>query len=98
MVLYELASNAVQYGALGRQSGRLAVTWSVGPREERRWLTLLWKESLGATLQAPEARGFGTSFIERSLSYELFGSASLAFEPDGLSCVLEFPLDQPERS
>jgi two-component system, chemotaxis family, CheB/CheR fusion protein len=99
MVLYELASNAAKYGALGRPHGRLAVTWSVGSRDQRRWLSLRWKETLGEVLQAAgTGRGFGTTFIERSLSYELSGSAALVFEPDGLSCVLEFPLDQPERS
>ena len=98
MVLYELASNAAQYGALGPGQGRLAVDWSVADRDGRPWLSLRWKETLGAALHPPDASGFGTTFIERSLSYELSGSASLAFEADGLSGVLEFPLDQPEEA
>ncbi len=98
MVFYELASNAAQYGALGPRHGRLAVGWSVESRDGRRWLSLAWRETLAEPLPAPEARGFGTTFIERSLSYELSGRASLAFEADGLSCVLEFPLDPPEDS
>jgi two-component system, chemotaxis family, CheB/CheR fusion protein len=93
MVLYELASNAAQYGALGPKRGRLAVVWTVETRNGQRWLSLRWKETLDETLGSPESRGFGTTFIERSLAYELSGSASLAFESDGLSCVLEFPLD-----
>lgn len=99
MVLYELASNAAQHGALGPGEGRLAVGWSVETRGGQPWLSLRWKETLGAAPpRAPEAGGFGTSFIERSLSYELSGSAALAFEADGLSCILEFPLDQPEEA
>jgi two-component system CheB/CheR fusion protein len=95
MVLYELASNAMKYGALrpDPKQGRLTVGWSVETRDGRRWLSLSWKETLGEPLRATEARGFGTTFIERSLSYELSGSASLAFESDGLSCVLAFPLE-----
>lgn len=98
MVLYELASNAARHGALGTRQGKLSVGWSIETRDGRRWLSLSWKETLAEPLQAPESHGFGTSFIERSLSYELSGSASLAFEPDGLACALEFPLDQPETS
>lgn len=97
MVFYELASNATRFGALGPQHGQLAVNWSVAERDGRRWLTLRWKETLEAPLEAPTRRGFGTTLIERSLSYELFGNASLAFEPDGVACVLEFPLEHSER-
>jgi len=98
MVLHELASNAVQFGAMGSDKGRLAITWSLSTREARRWLSLSWKETLDRPVRPPAARGFGTAFIERSLSYELAGAASIAFEPDGIVCVLEFPLDQPDGS
>jgi two-component system CheB/CheR fusion protein len=98
MVLHELASNAVQFGAMGSDKGRLAITWSLSTREGRRWLSLSWKETLDRPVRPPAARGFGTAFIERSLSYELAGAASIAFEPDGIVCVLEFPLDQPDGS
>ena len=96
MVFYELASNAAKYGALGPRPGRLAVGWSLESREGRRWLALRWKETLAEPLEAPAAHGFGTSFIERSLSYELSGTVTLAFEADGLACDLDFPLDDPE--
>lgn len=97
MVLYELASNAARHGALGERPGRLAVDWSVERREAGEWLVLRWKETRGEALRPPETGGFGTSFIERSLSYELSGSATLTFEADGLACILEFPLEQAEE-
>jgi two-component sensor histidine kinase/PAS domain-containing protein len=97
MVLYELASNAAQYGALASAEGRLEIDWSVGSRESPlRWLSLRWKETLDRPVRPPDARGFGTTFIERSLSYELSGTASIAFEPQGIVCVLELPLDHLE--
>jgi two-component system CheB/CheR fusion protein len=96
MVLYELASNAAQYGALGSDHGRLEITWAVSMRDAARWLSITWRETLDHAIPEPEARGFGTSFIERSLSYELSGAASIAFESNGLVCIMEFPLDSPE--
>lgn len=87
MVLYELASNAAKHGALGPRPGRLAVGWSLDTRDGQHWLALRWKETLATPpetpLDAPETRGFGTTFIERSLSCELSGKRSSAARRSG---------------
>jgi two-component system CheB/CheR fusion protein len=92
MVLYEMASNAAKYGALASETGSLNVEWNL-PRDRGRRLTLTWKEKVDHPVPRPSKVGFGTSFIERSLAYELAGTASLTFEADGLRSVLEVPLD-----
>ena len=43
-------------------------------------------------LAAPKAEGFGTTFIKRSVEYELGGAAKLTFAADGLRCDIAFPL------
>src|SRR3954447_22308136 len=74
LALHELATNAVKYGALGRPSGSLEVTWRVedGAGPVRR-IMLDWKESGVAIPEGgPSARkGYGSELIERALPYQL---------------------------
>ena len=42
---------------------------------------------------SPARRGFGSRFIEGSVAAELQGVAKLQFDPTGLRCTMEIPLD-----
>jgi two-component sensor histidine kinase len=94
LALHELATNAVKYGALSIDGGRITVGWRVreaagGPR-----LELEWRERDGPPVAAPARRGFGSRLIERSLARDLHGEARLAFEPSGLRCRITAPLEE----
>jgi two-component sensor histidine kinase len=39
------------------------------------------------------AKGFGTTLIDRVLTYDLEGGSELDFRPEGLQCTLRFPID-----
>jgi two-component system CheB/CheR fusion protein len=92
MILHELVSNAVKYGALSVPQGRVEVSWQLtGDGSADRRLQVIWLEQGGPPPVPRETPGFGTRFIQRSVEYELHGSANLNFAPDGLRCVLEFP-------
>jgi two-component sensor histidine kinase len=86
LAMHELATNAVKYGALSREGGRVEVRWrtldAAGPPR----LELEWRESGGPPVAPPRRRGFGSRLIERSLSRELQGEVTLDFEPSGLVC------------
>ena len=43
-------------------------------------------------MREPPKRGFGLRFIERSVAYELYGTADLNFAPGGLTCTVRLPL------
>jgi two-component sensor histidine kinase len=58
-------------------------------------LILDWSEHDGPAVQEPERRGFGRALIERSVAYELDGSAELTFAPGGVRCHIEVPLGAP---
>lgn len=90
MVLNELCTNAVKYGALSNASGRVDITATVD--ESRTQFRLGWTESGGPTVQVPTHRSFGTRLIEHSFVSQLQGEARLAFEPSGVICVLDIPL------
>ena len=91
LAMHELATNAAKYGALSAPAGRVAVTWDlIGGSPPR--LRLLWTETGGPPVVAPERRGFGTRVIESGLANELNGEIALSFEPPGVICGIEFPV------
>lgn len=95
LAMHELATNAVKYGALSREGGRIAVTWAV---EEGRGAPLLrfrWAESgVSDAVAGPRRRGFGTELIERTLRYELGATAAIDFAAEGLRCTIDLPLTE----
>jgi two-component sensor histidine kinase len=90
MVLNELCTNAVKYGALSNASGRVEITSSVD--NTHNLFSLKWAESGGPTVAIPTRRSFGSRLIEHSFARQLQGEAQLAFEPSGVICVLDIPL------
>jgi two-component sensor histidine kinase len=94
MALHELTTNAAKYGALSTPAGRIHVGWRV-MREPPHptMLRLEWREEGGPAVVAPTRQGFGTRFIEGSVAAELQGTATLAFDPAGLRCIMQIPID-----
>ena len=91
MMLQELATNAVKYGALSNATGEIRITWEV-VRGAPSHLHLRWEESGGPAVQPPTRRGFGTRLIERSLAQDLGGNVDIAFAATGLVCTVDAPL------
>ena len=73
MALHELATNAVKYGALSNETGRVAITWRMLQEPEGRRLRLEWSEKDGPAVVPPRRKGFGSRLIERGLAQELGG-------------------------
>jgi two-component system CheB/CheR fusion protein len=92
MVLNELATNSVKYGALSVPKGRLQVSWETPRQSAPQRLELQWVETRGPAPSAPVTRGFGLEFIERAMEFELDGAAKIAFEKTGLQCTISVPL------
>jgi PAS domain S-box-containing protein len=95
MMIHELATNAAKYGALSDPGGRVTLGWR--PRDGR--LRLEWRERGGPPVQEPASggRGFGTELIERAARHQLRGSATVYFEPEGVRCAIDVPLEPPQR-
>jgi PAS domain S-box-containing protein len=87
MVLHELATNAVKYGALSGSGGRVSVSWQ---RSQNR-LTLRWQESGGPPVTAPVSSGYGTRVITVSIERQLNGTVNFDWRPDGL--VMSLSID-----
>ncbi|HEY7608590.1 MAG TPA: HWE histidine kinase domain-containing protein [Alphaproteobacteria bacterium] len=94
MGLHELATNARKYGSLSAAGGRLSVTWTVAETGGERRLALLWLERGGPPVTTPTRSGFGSRLLQRVLSADVEGSVRLDFDPPGVRCTVEFPLDR----
>jgi PAS domain S-box-containing protein len=90
MVLHELVTNAVKYGALSQRAGHVALRWD--------WqdggVVLHWTELGGPPLDGPPARtGFGSMLIDANLRAQLAGRIERDWRPEGLHCTLTFGAD-----
>jgi two-component sensor histidine kinase len=90
MILNELCTNAIKYGALSTPRGQVEITATLD--EDHKQFQLRWAEKGGPVVQMPGHRGFGTRLIERSFASQLEGVARLTFEPSGVVCLLDIPL------
>ncbi|HEX4159871.1 MAG TPA: PAS domain S-box protein [Rhizomicrobium sp.] len=87
MVLHELATNALKYGALSNGTGQVCLDWTVRESTEGKRLQLCWIERGGPPVREPTRKGFGSRLIERSLE-----ETQVRFEPEGVTCTLEMAL------
>lgn len=97
MALHALCTNAVKYGAFSNDHGCVAVTWRLEEGEdegEARTLDLEWRETDGPAVEAPSSKGYGTLLVEEALAQSLQASVTMAYEPDGVRCLIRAPLGQ----
>ena len=93
MTVHELTTNAAKYGALSTARGRIRVAWRLVLGESgAQHLCLDWNESGGPPVAPPTRRGFGTRLIAGGIQRELGGDVRLDFDPRGLHCLLDVPL------
>ena len=81
LALHELATNAVKFGALSQESGRVALRWAARPEGG---FELSWTESGGPTVTAPARRGFGSTLLDQVTGRELNGDTQVEYSPGGV--------------
>jgi PAS domain S-box-containing protein len=94
LAIHELAVNAVKFGGLSSEDGRVEVTWEVEDSVGQCLLALTWVDAMpGRAVPRSKHQGFGSELIERSLVYELDAVTDLAIGPEGVRCEIRMPLD-----
>lgn len=89
MILNELYTNAVKYGALCGDDGMVAVDWATDGDA----LVVRWVET-GPTCRAETtSSGFGSRMIAMAVKADLNGTIEREWKPEGLTAVLRFPHD-----
>ena len=87
LIVRELATISVKYGALSAEAGHVAIACS----EDRDDYAIHWRETGGPRLAGPpETAGFGTRLIERAAALAGF-SVERKWRAEGLETVIVIP-------
>lgn len=90
MVIHELATNSVKYGALSCAEGFL----DVSSRTDEDRLYLIWAETGGPLIDGhPELAGFGSRLIARTVSSQLGGDLTYDWQKSGLVVTIAMRQD-----
>jgi two-component sensor histidine kinase len=81
LAIYELATNALKYGALSVPEGRVSITWSTGENNAFDWH---WRESGGPVVSAPKRAGFGSRLTNRIVASYFAGKGETLYAPEGV--------------
>lgn len=91
LVVHELATNSLKYGALSVDTGMLDVSCSAHDEA----VTILWTESGGPKVQPPSRpAGYGTRLVERSVTGHLRGAIDYEWTVEGLVVTLRVDPDR----
>jgi two-component sensor histidine kinase len=91
LVMHELATNSLKYGALSAESGTLDVSGAVDDEE----VTIVWTERGGPTVEAPNgAGGYGSKLVVRTISAQLGGSITYNWSIEGVIVALTIKSDR----
>lgn len=88
LVLHELCTNAVKYGAASLPQGRIDIVWDLREEAGGRHLRLVWTERGGPPVTPPTRTGFGSRLIAR-----LAPDVRFDYAQEGLVCILDVRLD-----
>ena len=91
LIMHELATNALKYGALSVPEGSVSVHWEQRNDAQGIHIDLRWSELGGPVPKTDAAQGFGTSMIEAS-AQQLNGRVEHHWHAQGLEVNLHFPL------
>ena len=93
LIVHELATNAVKYGALSRPSGRVEFEWQTVDQS----LELEWRENGGPAVNEPRASGYGTRFIDATIR-QMGGTIERTYGTSGLIVRMKLPFARAQGS
>ena len=90
LVVHELATNAMKYGALSAPDGFLAISWKIDGDQ----LDLTWQEKMSREgREPPTTKGFGTQLIDAMIR-DLKGQVYRTFDDAGFTCRIVMPFTE----
>jgi len=83
LLVHELGTNAIKYGALSTPGGRIDVSWTRLEDEIR----IEWREAGGPSVTLPTRSGFGSDLIKR-MTQSLGGGAKTQYDEAGIGVTI----------
>ena len=96
LLLHELATNAIKYGALSAPAGTVRIRWEV-EQGDHPLLRLWWRESGGPPVRKPTSTGYGTQLIKFAIAYNLGGQVEQKYRTEGFEAEIVVPLERAAR-
>ena len=93
LVLHELATNAVKYGAWSNSNGIVGIRWQVVQNQ----CLLTWAERYGPAVTPPEKRGSGSTLMQAAFPPER-GKVTLTYATEGMRAEIVMPIAQTSFS
>ncbi|MFZ4410414.1 MAG: sensor histidine kinase [Paracraurococcus sp.] len=92
LVVHELATNSLKYGALSVEAGSLDLACTTPDEAE---VVLVWTERGGPPVEAPAApAGFGSDLIRRGMAHQFGGGISFDWSREGVIVTLRMQRDR----
>lgn len=83
LLMHELGTNALKYGAWSSDRGNVRVGWTVETLHGEDILSLSWREADGPPVTSPTGKGFGSRLIRLGLIGT--GGVDIDYDPAGLN-------------
>lgn len=97
MAFYELATNAVKYGALSVPEGRVELTWTLCDIDDTPSFVVTWVELGGPSVVVSERKGFGSFITNRAIALETGGYVEMDFKESGVTWTCTVPIEEDEQ-
>lgn len=91
LVVHELATNALKYGALSTPEGMLKIYWEKCGSEQSPEVRIIWREFGFYGTKPKGSNGFGSKMIAAS-TQQLKGRVEQRWLDDGMELCLQFPV------
>jgi two-component sensor histidine kinase len=93
LVVHELATNAMKYGALSLAAGHVAVDWTIEGAGTDAKFKFRWQECNGPPITAlPRHAGFGRAVLEGAVAQDFHVQPKISFAPEGLCYEIAAPM------
>ncbi|MDS7594653.1 GAF domain-containing protein [Agrobacterium tumefaciens] len=92
LLMHELGTNALKYGAWSSAAGSVVVTWEIQALGGESTLVLEWNEKDGPPVVVPSGKGFGSKLIRLGLMGN--GGVEIDYDPDGVRVTMHALVSQ----
>jgi two-component sensor histidine kinase len=90
LVIHELATNSLKYGALSVETGLLDVSGQTSDG----FVHMIWTERGGPPASRPTNEGYGSKLLLRSIAGQLGGSIATDWSADGVIVTMTMRADK----